>query len=368
MNDADYMALALRLAEKGLGTTSPNPMVGAVIVKEGRIIGQGYHHRCGEPHAERLALAACTQSPAGATLYVTLEPCCHTGRQPPCVDAILASGIRRVVIGSGDPNPMVAGNGIAILRAHGIDVTEGILRAECDRLNQVFFHYITTKRPYAVMKFAMSLDGKIAASTGASQWITGEDARRHVHQLRSRYRSILVGVGTVLADNPMLNCRLPGGNDPIRIICDTHLRTPLTARVVTTAREIPTILATCCPDPARHCSYEALGCRVLCLKEKDGHVNLVHLMEQLGREEIDSVLIEGGGTLHWAALKCGIVQKVMAYIAPMLLGGQSAKTPVEGEGFPSPADAVTLKNSIVTQIGRDFLIESEVEPCVHRDR
>ena len=345
MNDADYMALALRLAEKGLGTTSPNPMVGAVIVKEGRIIGQGYHHRCGEPHAERLALAACTQSPAGATLYVTLEPCCHTGRQPPCADAILASGIRRVVVGSGDPNPMVAGKGVAILRAHGIDVTEGILRAECNRLNQVFFHYITTRRPYAVMKFAMSLDGKIAASTGASQWITGEDARRHVHQLRSRYRSILVGVGTVLADDPMLNCRLPGGNDPIRIICDTHLRTPLTARVVTTAREIPTILATCCPDPARRRSYEALG-----------------------REEIDSVLIEGGGTLHWAALKCGIVQKVMAYIAPMLLGGQSAKTPVEGEGFHSPADAVTLKNSIVTQIGRDFLIESEVEPCVHRDR
>lgn len=377
MHDQDYMRAALALAAQGSGWVSPNPMVGAVIVKDRRIIGEGYHARYGQPHAERNALAACTESPAGATLYVTLEPCCHYGKQPPCVDAVLEAGISRVVVGSPDPNPLVAGKGIRILRAHGVSVTEHVLREECDRLNQVFFHYIQTKRPYVVLKYAMTMDGKIAAYTGASKWITGEAARSHVQQQRQRYRAIMAGIGTVLADDPLLNCRIGGARQPIRIICDSTLRTPLSSRLVKTARESPVWIVTCRArgdgsaangsmqenmSYADKCHlYEDAGCRILSVTEKDGRIDLRALMERLGQENIDSILLEGGGTLNWSALESGIVQKVQAYIAPKLFGGQSAKTPVEGIGFPAPADAVRLKNSVVTQLGEDFLIESEVD-------
>ena len=365
MKDEQFMHLALQLAQRGCGWTAPNPMVGAVVVKDGRIIGQGWHQRYGEPHAERNALAACTEDPRGATLYVTLEPCCHHGKQPPCTEAILAAGIAHVVVGSDDPNPLVAGKGIRQLRDHGVTVTEHCLQAECDRLNEVFFHYIQTKRPFVVLKYAMTLDGKIAAYTGASQWITGETARNHVQQQRHRYRGIMVGVGTVLTDDPRLTCRLPGGRSPTRIICDTHLRTPLDANVVTTARETPTILATCCTDPERQRPYEEAGCQVLCVEKQDGHVNLSQLMERLGEMQLDSILLEGGGTLNWAALESGIVQKVQAYVAPKLLGGRTAKTPVEGTGVPTPDQAFFLRNSRITQLGEDFLIESEVADRVH---
>lgn len=365
MNDKDYMRLALQLAKKGCGWTSPNPMVGAVVVKEGRIIGQGWHQRYGQAHAERNALASCTEDPQGATLYVTLEPCCHYGKQPPCVDAILDAGIHRVVVGSADPNPLVAGKGIAILRAHGIDVTENVLQEECDALNKVFFHYITTKRPFVSMKYAMTMDGKIATYTGASKWITGEIARNHVQRQRHRFRGIMVGVGTILADDPLLTCRIEGGRDPVRIICDTHLRTPLQSQVVMTAKQVPTILATCCGDPEKQAAYQQASCRILCLEEHCGHVNLLQLMEQLGQEQIDSILLEGGGTLNWSALESGIVQQVQAYIAPKLFGGRDAKAPIEGAGVPFPDAAFRLKNSRLEQLGKDFLIESEVEyPCL----
>ena len=241
MDDSSYMALAVELAERGVGWVSPNPLVGAVLVKDGCVIGRGWHERCGGLHAERAALADCREDPAGAVLYVTLEPCCHTGRQPPCTEAILAAGIRRVVVGSMDPNPLVAGKGVELLRTHGVEVETGVLREQCDALNPVFFHYIRTKRPYVVMKYAMTLDGKIAAYTGASRWITREAARRHVHEMRHRYRGILAGVGTVLSDDPLLTCRIPGGRDPVRIICDTSLRTPLDSRIVRTADKAETL-------------------------------------------------------------------------------------------------------------------------------
>ncbi len=366
VNDQDYMRLALELAERGRGWTSPNPMVGAVIVKDGQIIGRGWHERCGQPHAERNALASCAQDPRGAELYVTLEPCCHHGRQPPCTDAILEAGIRRVAVGSGDPNPLVSGKGIRILREHGVEVAEGVLQEECDRLNEIFFHYIQTKRPFVVMKYAMTMDGKIAAYTGASKGVTGEAARAHVQAQRHRCAAIMAGVGTVLADDPLLTCRMEGGKNPIRVVCDTHLRTPLTAQVVITAKEALTILATCCTDRKKQSAYENAGCRILAVDEKDGHVDLRQLMEKLGQEQIDSVLLEGGGTLNWAALKSGVVQKVQAYIAPKLFGGRDAKTPVEGQGVSSPAEAFHLKNTAVTPLGEDFLLESEVE-YVHRD-
>lgn len=366
MNDTDYMRLALQLAERGAGWTSPNPMVGAVIVKEGRIIGQGWHARYGELHAERTALRSCTEDPAGGTMYVTLEPCCHHGKQPPCTDAVLESGIARVVVGSADPNPLVAGRGIEILRTHGIEVTEGVLRAECDALNRIFMHYITTRRPFVSMKYAMTMDGKIATHTGASRWVTGEAARQHVQTQRHRFRGIMVGVGTVLEDDPLLTCRIDGGRNPIRIICDTQLRTPLSAQVVTSAQEVPTILATVCEDPERHAPYLAAGCRVLCVPEADHHphLDLTALMSMLGAEDIDSILLEGGGTLNWAALECGIVQQVQCYIAPKLFGGETAKTPVEGIGVATPDTCFRLTNRRFTALGEDILIESEVVyPC-----
>lgn len=367
MTEEAYMRLALELAEKGCGWTAPNPMVGAVIVKNGRIIGQGWHEKYGGLHAERNALAACMESPEGATMYVTLEPCCHHGKQPPCVEAILQAKIARVVIGSADPNPLVAGKGVRILREHGVSVTEHVLREACDKVNEVFFHYIQTQKPFVVMKYAMTMDGKIAAYTGESKWITGEAARAHVQALRHRYMAIMVGVGTVLADDPMLTCRIPDGKHPIRIICDSRLRTPLTAQVVKTAAQIPTILATCCTSLEKRMEYEKAGCHVVTVDEKNGHVNLVQLMEKLGHNQIDSILLEGGGTLAWAAMESGIVQKVCAYIAPKLFGGQDAKTPIEGIGVKTPAEAFFLKNSSIRQLGEDFLIESEVVPHVHRD-
>lgn len=369
--DKDYMALALELAQNGCGWTAPNPMVGAVIVKDGKIIGQGYHEKCGQPHAERNALANCSESPAGATIYVTLEPCCHYGKQPPCTEAIIEAGISRVVVGSADPNPLVAGKGISILRENGIEVTEDVLREECDKVNEVFLHYIQTKRPFVAMKYAMTMDGKIAAYTGESKWITGEAAREHVQSLRNRYTGIMVGVGTVHADDPMLNCRMAGGKDPIRIVCDTHLRTPLESKLVQTAKEIPTIIATCCSpvvDASKIKKYKDQGCTVLVLDEVDGHVNLDELMDKLGEMQIDSILLEGGGTLNWSALEAGIVNKTYAYIAPKLFGGQTAKTPVSGIGVSSPAEAFHLRNSKISKQGDDFLIESEVINNVYGNR
>ncbi len=400
MDDRKYMALALELAKKGLGWTSPNPMVGAVLVKDGRIIGQGYHARYGDLHAERSALAACTEDPEGSTLYVTLEPCCHRGKQPPCTDAILAAKIARVVVGSGDPNPLVAGKGIKLLQDHGLSVTQHVLEKECLALNEVFFHYIRTKRPYVVMKYAMTMDGKIAAYTGASKWITGEAARAHVQTLRHRYRGIMAGIGTVLADDPLLTCRMEGGRDPVRIICDTDLRIPLSSQIIRTADAGPTIIATCCGEerlpaafgmaagrrdltdaqvlPKKIEACRSAGCQILTLPERDGHVDLMALMERLGAMGIDSILLEGGMTLNWSALESGIVDKVLAYIAPKLLGGLSAKSPVGGTGFPHPDQGIRLMDSKLSTLDGDILIESrvchavrqdekEVHPYVHRD-
>ena len=369
--DIRYMKEAIRQAKKAaaLGDVP----IGCVIVYQDKIIGRGYNRRMADKtvlaHAEIIAMRkACKKMGdwrlEDCTMYVTLEPCCHHGKQPPCVDAILASGIRRVVIGSADPNPLVAGKGVAILRSRGVEVTENVLREECDALNRIFFHYITTGRPFVSMKYAMTMDGKIAAFTGASKWVTGETARSHVQRQRHRFRGIMVGVGTVLADDPLLTCRMENGRNPVRVICDTHLRTPPQAQVVITADQIPTILATCCADLERQAVYQRAGCQVLCLNEKNGHVDLQQLMERLGREQIDSILLEGGGTLNWAALECGIVQQVQAYIAPKLFGGRDAKTPVEGVGVPAPDDAFRLKNSRLERLGEDLLIESEVEyPC-----
>ena len=359
-DDEKYMRQAIALALKGTGRVNPNPLVGAVVVKDGRVIGEGYHQQYGCPHAERNALAACTESPAGATIYVTLEPCCHHGKNPPCTQALIQAGVSRVVVGSADPNPLVAGKGIAQLKAAGIQVEEGCLQAECDAINFIFFHYITTKQPYLALKYAMTADGKIACHTGASRWITGEAARHHVHQLRNKYAAIMVGTGTALADDPELTCRIENGNNPVRIVCDTQLRTPLSAKLVTTATEVPTIIATCCQDEIRHKPYQEAGCQVWVLPAKNEVVDLHALLQRLGQEKIDSVLVEGGGQLNWSLLQAGLVQRVYTYIAPKIFGGSTAKSPVGGIGVDTPQQAFQMKVVSTQQLGDDFLLEQEV--------
>lgn len=367
MTDNNYMKLALELAVRGCGFVNPNPMVGAIIVKDGEMIGQGWHERFGELHAERIAIANCRKSPKGATIYVTLEPCCHYGKTPPCTEAIIESGITKVVVGSVDPNPLVAGKGVLILKQHGIDVVENVLKEECDKLNEVFFYYIKTGLPFVIMKYAMTMDGKIATYKGKSKWITGEAAREHVQQDRHKYTAIMVGVDTVIADDPQLTCRLKSSKNPIRIICDTNLRTPLTSQIVTTAQDVPTILAICSEDEKLHSPYVEAGCRILVVSRKGEHIDLNDLMIKLGNEKIDSILLEGGGTLNWSALKSGIVNIVQTYIAPKMFGGKMANSPVGGMGIEDPNDAFMLKNIQITQIREDILIESEVINNVYRN-
>lgn len=357
MTDRDYMERAISLARKGLGFTNPNPLVGAVIVKNNKIIGEGWHARYGELHAERNAFASLTESAEGASIYVTLEPCCHYGKTPPCTEAIIQHKIARVIIGSRDPNPKVAGKGAAVLRAAGITVEEDFMREECDQLNPVFFHYITSQTPYVVMKYAMTADGKIAAYTGDSKWITGEKARTEVQKMRYTYMGIMVGIGTVLADDPMLNVRIEGKRTPVRIICDSHLRLPPNCRIAKTAKTIPTIVACADQDKEKKQCLEEKGIQVLTLPDQEGKVDLKQLMKVLGEQKIDSILLEGGGTLNDSALRAGIVQEVKAFIAPKLFGGRTAATPVSGIGIAHPGQAAMLNLKQISQIGEDLLLE-----------
>ena len=362
MTDQNYMLQAIQLAKQGEGWTNPNPMVGAVIVKNGRIIGKGYHKKCGELHAERNAIASLTESAEGATIYVTLEPCCHYGKTPPCTEAIIEQKIKRVVIGSRDPNPKVSGKGIKMLQEAGIEVIEDVMREECDRLNPVFFHYITTKTPYVVMKYAMTLDGKIATKTGASKWITGEAARAEVQHMRHRYMGIMAGIGTVIADDPMLNVRVEGWKSPIRILCDSGLRIPLDGQIVKSAGKYRTIVAYADSEntEAKRKRLHEMGVETICCPDENNQVDLKKLMKYLGEEGIDSILLEGGGTLNDSALRAGIVQEVQAFIAPKLFGGMNSKTPVEGIGVRFPSEAVKLKCTDICQIGEDIRITCQV--------
>jgi len=348
------------LATLGAGYVNLNPMVGAVIVKDGKILGKGFHKKYGESHAEINALADCDVLPEGATLYVNLEPCCHRGKTPPCTDAIIKSGIAKVVIGALDPNPLVSGKGAAKLRESGLEVVAGVLEEECVRLNEVFFHYIKTNKPFVVMKYAMSMDGKIAAHTGKSKWITGDEARENVHWDRLRFSAVMVGVGTVIEDDPLLTCRIENGRNPIRIICDTDLRTPLGSKIAATAKDVPTIIATASSDFEKQKKYSDKNIRILQVPKRSGHVDLYELTAILGKEKIDSIFLEGGGAMNWSALESGIVNKVQAYIAPKIIGGEGAISPVGGLGADSPDNGYILTNSRVALLGDDILIESDV--------
>ena len=367
MNE-QYMRRAIELARKGAGFVSPNPMVGAVIVKDGRIIGEGYHERCGQLHAERNAFAALTEDAEGATIYVTLEPCCHYGKTPPCTEAIIENKIAKVVIGSRDPNPLVSGKGAKILREAGIEVVEDFMRKECDEINPIFFHYITKRIPFVSMKYAMTMDGKIATKTGASKWITGEESREDVQRLRHEHRCIMVGIGTVLADDPMLNCRMEGGRNPIRIIADSHLQIPEDSNLVKTASDIETIVVTTYSKDKgisddeygkiieKINRLEKAGILILTVAEKDGHICLSDMMSKLGEKQIDSILLEGGGTLNDSMLRDGFVNRAYVYIAPKVFGGTDAKTPVEGVGVCEPSEATYFNMVDSKQFGADLRI------------
>lgn len=382
MTPQDYMRIAIEEAKKGEGFTNPNPLVGAVLVKNGKVIGKDYHHKCGEFHAERNAILNCKEDLHGAAIYVTLEPCCHFGKTPPCTQIIIESGITEVYIGSYDPNPKVNGGGIQQLKDAGIKVITEVLKEECDALNPIFFHYIEKKEPYVVLKYAMTADGKIATHTGASKWITGEASRARVQRSRKIYSGIMVGIGTVLADDPMLTCRLENSINPTRIICDSRLRIPITSNIVKTAKEVPTIIA--CKTwenkksqetqesreeeaaklRKKRSALEEAGCEIIELPESESGIDLKALMGVLGEKGIDSVLLEGGSNLNFSALRAGIVNRVESYIAPKLFGGADAKTPVGGAGVDLPKEAFRLKSPKVTQIEEDILIEWEVEPCL----
>lgn len=359
-----FMERAISLAKKGIGWTNPNPLVGAVIVKEGEIIGEGYHEKIGDLHAERNALKNCIKDPKDADIYVTLEPCCHYGKTPPCTEAIINSKIRRVFVGNLDPNPKVAGKGIQLLKDNGIEVITGVMEEECRKLNDIFFYYIQNDIPYVALKYAMTLDGKIATSIGESQWITGKEARKHVHGLRHRYAAIMAGIGTVMADNPMLNARIENGHDPIRVICDSHLQISLESKIVQTAKEIPTIIATVSEEQEKIQKLDQAGCSVLQIEEKNGHVNIRLLMEELRKREIDSVLVEGGGILNESVVQSGCVQKVYAYIAPKIFGGKKAKTPIEGSGIEHIRDSLQMDSLKVKRLGEDILLEGKVKTCL----
>ena len=358
LTDKEYMLRAISLAKKGEGWTNPNPMVGAVIVRDGRIIGEGYHKKYGELHAERNAFASLKESAKGATMYVTMEPCCHYGKTPPCTQAIIEHKIGKVVIGSKDPNPKVSGKGVQILKEAGISVVEDFLREECDKLNPIFFHYIKTKTPYVVMKYAMTLDGKIATKTGESKWVTGKEAREEVQHMRHRYMGIMVGIGTVLADDPMLNVRAKDKKSPVRIICDSKLKIKEDSQIVKTAFNQRTIVVYAESQNTQEKleRLRSLGVETLYCPDERNQIDLKKLMIYLGNEGIDSIILEGGGTLNESAVRAGIVKEVQAFIAPKLFGGVNSKTPIEGIGVNLPLEAVKLKYTGICQIGEDIKI------------
>jgi len=372
--DQDWMRRALSLARRALGRTSPNPAVGAVLVRNGEMVGWGATHRAGGPHAEVVALRRAGEFARGATLYVTLEPCSHYGRTPPCCDALIRAGVARVVCAVQDPSPHVHGTGLARLRDAGIQVEVGLFAEEARRLNEAFFTYIECGRPFVLLKYAISLDGKTATRTGDSRWISSEASRRHVHGLRRVYDAVMCGVGTVLADDPQLTPR-PRGRArvgfPWRVVVDSHARTPVTASILKEARRSRVLIATTDQAPLdRVRALEAAGAQVKLLPAADGRVDVGALLAELGRMEITSLLLEGGGELAAAFLQRGLVDKLLAFVAPVLVGGRAAPSPVMGEGVAKMADAVRLERVRVRRFGEDVAIEAypvRVNVCVRAE-
>lgn len=360
-DDRKYMARALELALRGMGHTRPNPLVGAVIVKDDRIIGEGWHEQYGDSHAEVNAFKNCSEDPEGATLYVSLEPCSHYGKTPPCADLIIRKGIDRVVTAMVDPNPLVAGKGIRKLKDAGIFVTLGIMEKEARKLNEVFIKYISQHKPFILYKAAMSLDGKTACHTGDSKWISSADSREEVHLLRGCYKGIMAGAGTVISDDPMLTARSEGMEDPVRIIVDGKLSAPLEAKVFNEPGQA-IVITTSQSDEKKRKALSALGVDIIMTDgEKEGQVDLEAAMTGLALKGIDGILLEGGSTLAASAFEAGIVDKVRLYMAPMVIGGAGAPGLIGGIGASAVKDAVRLRDISTERSGRDLVIEAYVD-------
>ncbi|HAP67262.1 MAG TPA: bifunctional diaminohydroxyphosphoribosylaminopyrimidine deaminase/5-amino-6-(5-phosphoribosylamino)uracil reductase RibD [Nitrospinae bacterium] len=361
-----YMKRAIDLALTAKGRTSPNPVVGAVIIKGGKIVGEGCHKKAGTPHAEVNAINSAGKNAKDGIMYVTLEPCCHKGRTPPCTKTIIKSGIKKIVIGMVDPNPIISGKGIEELNGAGIQVSTGLLEKECKRLNEVYIKYITSKKPFVLLKIAMSLDGKIATCKRESKWITSEPSRERVHNLRDEVDAVMVGIGTVLQDNPNLTVSLKRGNvkNPIRIIVDSQLRIPMDSNIIKSAsasrkaqKSKVIIAATKKADAKKADILREKGINVIEIEEENKRINLPNLMEELGKMEITSIMIEGGSELNSAALESGIVDKVIFFIAPKIIGGKESVPAVGGRGFEKLSDSLNIRDVTVDRCGNDIVVE-----------
>jgi diaminohydroxyphosphoribosylaminopyrimidine deaminase/5-amino-6-(5-phosphoribosylamino)uracil reductase len=363
MDDQHFMQMALDLAVEGEGFTSPNPMVGAVVVKDGRVAGSGFHEKIGGPHAEVNAIDAAGRSAEGATLYVTLEPCNHTGRTPPCTLKIREAGIRRVVIAMLDPNRKVAGGGAEFLKQQGIQIEIGVCREQAQKLNEAFIKYARTDRPFVMAKCAATLDGRIATRTGDSRWVTGESSRQFVHRLRHAVDAILVGINTVRTDNPSLTARLPGGRgkDPVRIILDTHLSISPDARLLQQKSEADTILVVG-KDVAQEKlqAFKQKGARLILSELKNGLIDMDALMDRLGAMQLTSLLIEGGSRVLASAFKAGIVDKVFFFYAPKILGGDDGVPICSGPGPQLMSQSIAVSDIAVQRFGDDIMIEGYI--------
>jgi diaminohydroxyphosphoribosylaminopyrimidine deaminase/5-amino-6-(5-phosphoribosylamino)uracil reductase len=365
--DEKWMKRVLRLAEKGRGRTCPNPMVGAVIVKGNKVVGEGYHSKAGQDHAEVIALKRAGSQAQGATLYLNLEPCVHQGKTPPCAPVVIASGVRRVVIGMEDVNPLVKGKGVRSLRKAGLEVKVGVLLNECQRLNEAFCKYMFKREPFVILKVAATLDGKIATRKGDSKWISGETSRRWVHRLRDQVDGVLVGLGTILKDDPMLTARIRGARDPYRIILDSRLRIPEEANVI---RQSPwkTIIATTAAAPEEKVGrLERIGIRVLILDSKEQKVNLKACLSKLAEMEILTLLVEGGSQVNGSFLDEGLVDKLIVFLSPRVIGDSQAMGIFGGKGFLTLGEAIRLEEVRVRRVAEDILLEGYVEgkatPC-----
>lgn len=353
-HDEHWMRQALQLAEQGRGHVEPNPLVGAVIVRDGILVGAGWHQQFGQAHAEVNALAAAGEAARGATLYVTLEPCCHHGKTPPCTDAVIRAGIARVVAALEDPFPQVAGQGAALLRAAGIPIEFGVCADEARRQNAPYLQLLRTGRPHVHAKWAMSLDGKIATRIGDSQWISNEVSRQRVHALRGRMDGILVGIGTALTDDPRLTARPAGPRTPCRVVLDSRARLPLTSQLVRTAREIPTLIVASAQHEAATAPLAAAGCEVLLLaSDAEGRPHLLPLLTELGRRRWTNLLVEGGSSVFGTFFDHDAVDEIHVFIAPKLIGGANAKSPVGGRGRDAIAQGVGWTTEQIDNVDGD---------------
>ena len=357
MDDEEWMRRSLRLAEKGRGRTSPNPMVGAVLVKNGRVIGEGYHAKAGEDHAEIIALRQAGEEARGATLYLNLQPCTHYGKTPPCAPVVIRSGVKRIVIGMEDPNPLVKREGVESLREAGLEVEVGLREKECRRLNEAYCKYIMKKEPFIILKVAATLDGRIAARDGDSKWISGETSRRFVHRLRDQVDGVLVGIGTVLRDDPMLTARIRAGRNPFRIILDSRLRMPEEARVIAVSPS-KTIIATTEAAPKDKIErLERRDVRILVLDSKEGRVSLRSCLSRLGEMEMMTLLVEGGSEINGSFLDEGLIDKLLLFLSPKLIGDTQAVGIFGGRGAVNLKQAILLRELKTRRIGEDILVE-----------